>query len=516
MNVKKAIQKTIALLGTTALLAGACVALPKATLPVQAVTSEEKTIDMYLIAGQSNAAGYSYKGKKLEGVFENVRYAGEVDRNRASGNAAHSYLTYPFEPAVKQGYGRTLAHVGPEYGIAEKLNEKYKGGHKALVFKSAAGGTGLRNSTHGQNNDFGNWYPRSQWGGGSVSTANPMGVQYQRFVDNFESVYTQLTEHGYTVRVQGMAWMQGEADLGARSEYGALLEAFITDLRADLVSVTNDGELSKMPFVIGEIATSFATANNPQVPPFIEVQRSVAAKMENVFTVKTDDLIIVDTDGMVVGTDEYHFTKADARKLGNRFGEVLLENARWDDAYVSTSEGGTIEKAFNTETKELTITVKADEGYMLKSLTFDGRNVTAQVSDGKYVAQNPRKGVTCEAVFERTKQSFEITYEFNAEQGTVSGAASVEEGNPLSIAVTPKAGYEVESVKFGETELAWKDGKYTLDGVTSSGTVTVVFREKETSGGGCNSAIGGAALGAFAAVAAVSVAAVLIRRKKKN
>ncbi len=234
------------------------------------------------------------------------------------------------------------------------------------------------------------------------------------------------------------------------------------------------------------------------------------------FTVKTDDLIIVDTDGTIKGTDHCHFTRQDSRTLGNRFGEVLLENARWDGAYVSTSEGGTIEKAFNTETKELTVTVKANEGYALKSLTFDGRNVTAQVSNGKYVAQNPRKGVTCEAVFERIKQSFEITYEFNAEEGAVTGSASVEEGKPLSVTVTPKEGYEVESVKFGETELALKDGKFTMDGVTSSGTVKVTFRKKETSGGGCNSAIGGAALGTFAAVAAVSVAAVLIRRKKKN
>lgn len=518
MNLKKAFKNAVSLIGATALLAGACVALPTATLPVQAVTSEEKTIDMYLIAGQSNAAGYSSKGKKLEGVFENVSYAGEVDRYRANGNAAHSYLTYPFEPAVKQGYGRTSAHVGPEYGIAEKLNEKYKGGHKALVFKSAAGGTGLRNSTGGQNNDFGNWYPRSMWGGGSVSTSAPMGVQYQRFVDNFTSVYTQLTDNGYTVRVQGMAWMQGEDDLSAPQEYGTLLEAFITDLRADLVTVTGDNGLSTMPFVIGEIATSFAKANNPQVPPFIKVQRSVAEKMENVFTVKTDDLIIVDTDGTVVGTDEYHFTKADQRKLGNRFGDVLLQNARWDEAYVSTSAGGTIEKTYNTETKELTITVTAETGYVLKSLTFDGRNVTAQVVNGQYVAQNPRKGVTCEAVFERAKQTFAITYEFNAEQGDVQGAATVEEGGSLSVTVTPKAGYGVESVKLGETELTFANGKYTLENVTAAGTVKVMFRKIAEEPKGLSGTELGLAIGipVGAVVIGAAVAAGLIVKKKKK
>lgn len=515
MNFKKRLCKTFAVLGACMLLAGAVVSFPATNVSAQAVTSEEKTIDMYLIAGQSNAAGYSSKGRKLDGVFENVSYAGEVDRYRSNGNASQSYLEYPFQSAVKEGLGRASGFVGPEYGIAEKLNEKYKGGHKALVFKSAAGGTSIRgNQIAGQNGDFGNWCSRSQWGGGSVSVSSPMGVQYQRFVDNFTSVYTQLTEHGYIVKVQGMAWMQGEADLDAPQEYGTLLEAFITDIRADLIAVTGDDTLSSMPFVIGEIATSFANANNPQVPPFIEVQRSVAQKMDNVYTVATDDLIIVDTDGTVVGSDEYHFTKQDQRILGNRFGDVLLQNARWDDAYVSTSAGGTIEQEFNDDKTELTITVQADEGYVLKSLTFDGRNVTAQVQNGKYVAQNPRKGVTAEAVFERAKASFEIAYEYDAAQGSVQGATSAEEGSALTVTVTPAEGYEVESVKFGETALTFADGKYTLESVTASGTVKVVFSKQKTSDG-CGSLIGGAAVGTVFGIAAISVAAGLIVRKKR-
>lgn len=511
-------KKMFSVLGACALLAGTF-ALPAKSVSVQAVTSEEKTIDMYLIAGQSNAAGYSSKGRKLDGVFENVSYAGEVDRYRTSGASAHSYLEYPFQPAVKEGFGRATGFVGPEYGIAEKLNDKYKGGHKAIVFKSAAGGTSIRGSeSGGQNGDFGNWCSRSQWGGGSVSESAPVGVQYQRFVDNFTSVYTQLTEHGYTVKVQGMAWMQGEADLAAPQEYGTLLQAFISDIRADLVTVTGDSTLSSMPFVIGEIATSFAVANNPQVPPFIQVQRSVAEKMDNVFTVATDDLIIVDTDGTVLGSDEYHFTKQDQRILGNRFGEVLLQNARWDDAYVSTSAGGTIEQEFNADKTELTITVQADEGYALKSLTFDGRNVTAQVQNGKYVAQNPRKGVTAEAVFERAKASFEIAYEFDAAQGSVQGATSVEEGSPLTVTVTPAEGYEVESVKFGESALTFADGKYTLENVTAAGTVKVTFRKKETPKEGLTGAQLGLAIGIPVGVVVIgaAVAAVLIVTKKKK
>lgn len=288
-----------------------------------------KYYDIYIIAGQSNAAGYSSKGGNLGGVFENVSYAGEVNAPRNGGTPAQSYLSYPFLTEVKEGLGRGTAYIGPEYGMAEILNGHYSQEAPAMILKTAAGGTSLFNSTGGENNDWGNWYPRSQWGRNTVNaTSSPMGVLYQSLVDNFAAVYSQLVEYGYTPRVQGMAWMQGEADLGNPSGYKTLLKAFISDIRADLTKITGDESLEEMPFVIGEIATSFAFSANSQVPAFLNAQRAVANEMQNVFTVKTEDLIIVNPDGTVNGTDQYHFNKNDCRTLGKRFGEALYQNAR--------------------------------------------------------------------------------------------------------------------------------------------------------------------------------------------
>ena len=293
---------------------------------------EVKYYDIYIIAGQSNAAGYSSKGGNLSGVFENIGYAGEVNAPRNGGNPAQSYLSYPFLTEVKEGLGRGTAYIGPEYGMAEVLNGHYSADAPAMILKTAAGGTSLFNSTGGENNDWGNWYPRSQWGKNTVNAASsPMGVLYKSLVDNFATVYTQLVEYGYTPRVQGMAWMQGEADLGDPNGYKTLLKAFITDIRSDFKEITGDESLESMPFVIGEIANSFAYANNSQVPAFVNMQRAVAAEMQNVFTVQTADLVIVNSDGTVNGTDQYHFNKNDCRTLGKRFGEVLWDNARRND-----------------------------------------------------------------------------------------------------------------------------------------------------------------------------------------
>ena len=52
--------------------------------------------DIYIIAGQSNAAGYSSKGGSLGGVFENISYAGEINApaQRRHSRARVSYVSF--------------------------------------------------------------------------------------------------------------------------------------------------------------------------------------------------------------------------------------------------------------------------------------------------------------------------------------------------------------------------------------------------------------------------------------
>ena len=75
-------KKTINLLATILTvfcLLFPCVFVKSAPQKVNAEPSL-KPIDIYLIAGQSNAAGYSAKGG-LNETFENIGYAGEIDRS---------------------------------------------------------------------------------------------------------------------------------------------------------------------------------------------------------------------------------------------------------------------------------------------------------------------------------------------------------------------------------------------------------------------------------------------------
>ncbi|MBQ9480774.1 MAG: hypothetical protein IJU84_01260 [Clostridia bacterium] len=285
-----------------------------------------KVIDMYLIGGQSNAAGATEHKNALNGVFENVGYAGMTNKSYKNGSSSSDHLSSyeKYKWAVTTGLGELSTRMGPEYGMAEILNEQYEGEKKAFIFKSAAGATTMvANCTV----DFGTWLPRSMWDEGydpSVTT-DGIGYQYYTFIENFAKVYNTLIENGYSPKVKGMAWYQGGSDLAAYRQYGNALYKFINDIRADLYGITGDENVKKMPFVIGKIPPTFEVYNNPLVPRFNEVQQEVADLTENCETIESSDLIINNPDGSVNGSDRFHFNYNDSRMLGNRFAQKILE-----------------------------------------------------------------------------------------------------------------------------------------------------------------------------------------------
>lgn len=298
-------------------------------LPISACKggSTLKTLDMYLIGGQSNASGSSRHLNQLLESYENVGYAGQCDLAYATGTPVGNSNVSSFNEfywKVEAGYGGRIDQVGPEYGMAQVFNDQYQGDKKAFIFKSAAGGAPLLDGVEWV---YGNWYPRSLWEEGySPETAKQKtGWQYYWFVENFRNVYTELKANGYEPKVKGMIWMQGCADLAAPNIYEDVIEVLISDLRNDLKEITGDESLGNMPFVIGKIATSFDGWANPLVPAFNAMQERVAQNVANVGLVETSDLIIVNEDGSINGSDQYHFNWKDMETLGVRFGTKLLE-----------------------------------------------------------------------------------------------------------------------------------------------------------------------------------------------
>ena len=458
----------------------------------KASAAEPTPIDMFLIAGQSNAAGYS--AYSSSDSFGNVMYGGEVDANYVNGTAAQSLLTFDkFKTKITTGLGRAGGFIGPEFGMAEVLSEYYTADSPAFIFKSAAGGTSLLDTLPSGTSTYGNWYPKSRW---SANKAVTTGMQYENFVENFQTVYNELTAHGYAPRVRAMIWMQGEADVGAYSTYASLLKTFIADIRSDLVDITGDLTLSLMPFIIGEIAETFGSYKNIDANKrLIEAQRQVANEAEEVYTVATYDLPInkegTNGSNVVLGYDQYHFNGPDARTLGNRFANAALETLSGARIRIRTSGSGSGTATYRIEQDgSITITVTPAADNRLKTLRVNGVDVTSEVVDNQYTILDPAEYVEIEVAFVKP-MVFEITYRYDEEAVTVTGPSTMREGDALSVTVTANEGYEIVSVvfvgnaAFRVNDMTKNGDEYNLSSISRSGMVKVVSqRVGEGQGGG--------------------------------
>ena len=490
-------------------------------------------IDMYLIAGQSNAVGYSSKGS-LNETFSNIGYAGAVDYRLASGiyGANNSTEYSQFKWSITAGLGKNSGCIGPEYGMAKVFKERI-GDTKAFIFKSAAGGTALRDANWGESATYGNWYPRSLWQQGYTpckDKSTPTGVQYYLFVENFKNVYSQLKANGYKPVVKGMVWMQGCADLGAAAEYETLIRAFITDIRGDLSEITG-ANLSQMPFIIGKIATTFGNYGNSNVPAFNEMQQRVADSMKNVATIESSDLIIVNKDGTINGTDRYHFNTQDAVTLGERFGEKLMEYAKYSAITVHPVQNGSVEYEYD-ENSNLTFAFTANRNYKLQTVLLNGKDVTGDVSDGRLVLENAPSEISITAIFSEL-QKYNFTYDDLSEYGGsyINKAFYCYEGNKLKVKVKLPEGYEILFVKLGENELTLntESGYYEII-PTAGGHIGVAVKKNggDTSSvdsgktdssnaqGGCGSLLNGTRFTVCLAMATLFFINKAISRRRKN
>lgn len=460
--------------------------------------STEKKIDMYLVAGQSNAVGYSQILRSSEDqTFSNVWYAGMTEKNFLVDHTGTDTLSSfsKYKRSVTVGLGSSSAKIGPEYGIAKVLNPLYAGETKAMIFKTAAGGTSLLDNTRELSARYGNWYPRSLWKNGYTPDINAAyenhdmtGVLYALFLENFKNVYNTLKENGYQPRVRAMFWMQGETDIWfSTDEYKKVMKVFISDVREDLVKITGDESLYTMPFIIGEIAETFAPDQgktyNGCARNFAKMQRTISSEMNDatVSTVPTADLIIATGHNQPAPgcNDVYHFNFKDQVTLGERFANKYLEMVNVPNVEL-TATGGRLECEIDSN-GSVTLVLKPDNLYRLKSLTVNGEDKTAEVENNRYITSE--RNIIAHAEFVR-KARFTVTYGEISEGGRFTDISEYAyEGDNLAVGVEVYEGYEIESVTYAGEEMSYnaETGKYEII-VMSEGTVEVDIVKSKNKG----------------------------------
>ena len=309
--------------------------------------SNGKTIDLYLIAGQSNATGFTkiqnsaaaYEwAPELKKGFSNVHYAG----NSRSNGAGQRDRIIAWRK-TRLGFGSSWEHFGPEAGMAKAFSAYYneETGKDAGIIKYAFGGSSLLNDTTGDTAKDGNWVPPSyqkMLPSGQV-VPNVTGQMYRNFLAQVEKNVSELMEYGgYTsVRICGLYWMQGCANKSKPAEYELAFKCFATDVRADLSAIMkkytgtdNDCGASEMPIIVGTISQTqnLTSASTESVNiTFINMQKSLANKIENCYVVDNSAYPITawqNGNAVILGSDQWHWNQADMLTIGKNVGDAML------------------------------------------------------------------------------------------------------------------------------------------------------------------------------------------------
>lgn len=289
----------------------------------------ENPLYVWLIAGQSNAAGYtsgtSYSGNRR---YTDVLYYGIADDQSLSSAEVTD---------VHIGLGADSSKIGPEMGMAASVTGNEEGRDYAII-KCAYGGTPFSPSaisadTSAQSYRYGSWTSPGYLADHPTSNSRA-GLCYENLLKVVESGLNAYRSLGYTPIVSGVAWMQGEADAWSNisSEvYKELLLDFVSDLQQDVKEIGESLSLPQtdaFPLVTALIPEDYANGNAQKIRDGM-----TAAAAENEF------ISTIDNNDLTIGSDGHHYKTSSMVRLGRNFGAAILSAQSYEDTFVSISYG---------------------------------------------------------------------------------------------------------------------------------------------------------------------------------
>ena len=189
-------------------------------------TGDEKTLRVFIFAGQSNMVGSDSKVKDIG------RFPPFVGLEKSQDHVRFSYCIGRKNKTQSDGWVALQpvnGVVGPELSFARKVTSGIKA--PIAIIKVAAGGTHL---------------------GGDWNPDEPIGFKmYPLTLDLIKMSLADLDKRGIKYRIEGFMWHQGENDMFEKDympNYGKNLKNFLAKWRRDLGT-------SKLKFYIGELCT---------------------------------------------------------------------------------------------------------------------------------------------------------------------------------------------------------------------------------------------------------------------
>ena len=366
----------------------------------EADNASKPEIDVWLIAGQSNAVGFGSDGLS-QSYLEDKRYTEGFEDVLFYGNYQSTYNPETFVP-VTVGLGRqkdgSTTTVGAEIGMAAALSGS---GRMNAIIKHAQGASYLYPTTDGSVSvEHGTWTPPTYIEEEGISTeGNKIGDLYEGFLATVSEGLAMLKED-YTPVIRGVWWMQGEAETPNELHsfyYEDLLRTLISDMKRDLGKITSQ-DMSNLPFVMGKI-TRNPEYNDISSYPGLD---TVNAAQVNV-TSSVANTAIVDTTGLTQ-LDGWHYSADSQHYIGEEFIKAVTAmsgkfSVTIEGVGVNMSGGGAKEKG-----SAVTVTFTPFEGYNLTSVKMkvgsaESTDITASLdSANSYTFTMPEDNVIFEAV----------------------------------------------------------------------------------------------------------------------
>ena len=315
---------------------------------------EDNTVDVFVLSGQSNMEGstmWKYPGANGAHLLEDyLEERGDVDVDGVMngipevltsyygfyypnkwGNAHSSStdqsspearMTPNFQPTkVGMGVGDTYKgekdiFFGPELGIASTLREYANEDNPIHLIKCAFSGSGFHK------NDGPNWLNRDE---------NPDKSLFYLLKTYTHSCLEAIEETGKQPVLRGFVWHQGESDSGSNT-YAEEMKQLINDFKTEFADYALDGDTDNVAFL--DCTIYDGSKRTYGANPAVNAQKlSIANESE-------DDLnFIVDgsfntPDGLKLeigddangGFNTYHYNTSDAFRLGEAYGQIMIDN----------------------------------------------------------------------------------------------------------------------------------------------------------------------------------------------
>ncbi len=290
-----------------------CAALVLLAIPApgqeQAASKPPMPVDVYLVAGQSNAIGQGRVANLLSHQVADPR--AWLYHSGALKSSSEPFTWAPLRPASE-----AREKVGPEVSFGSRMQERTANRPVALI-KHAGTASNLAVD----------WNP-----GTSTTDIADWGFQFRMLVGTVEGGLKALRDRGFEPTIRGMVWQQGETDSDQTNwslAYAANLGRFIARVREQF-------RAPDMVFVYGfvlpppcrtpgrdAVRTAQGAIDQDSGSPFA---------VRKAFVVFTDDLSHRAHDPNTTEPDDHiHFGTAGVWELGRRMAETMLNKGKAAD-----------------------------------------------------------------------------------------------------------------------------------------------------------------------------------------